>query len=126
MARILIAEDEAAVREFVFRALRDGSGHEVTAVADGSAALETLAADSFDLLLTDIRMPGMDGIALALAASRDHPDMRILLMTGFAEEEQRAHNLDRLIHKVIRKPFTLDQICGEVADALSEPEAPGS
>lgn len=126
MARILIAEDEAAVREFVLRALRDGAGHDVTAVADGSAALEALSEASFNLLLTDIRMPGMDGIALALAASRDHPDMRILLMTGFAEEEQRAHNLDRLIHKVVRKPFTLDEICREVDEALGAASGNGS
>ena len=65
MARILIAEDDPAVREFVERAL-GGRGHEVTAVEDGLAALEALAVDAFDLLLTDIRMPGLDGVTLAL------------------------------------------------------------
>lgn len=118
MARILVAEDDAAVSAFVARALRH-AGHEVTAAPDGSAALSALAAESFDLLLTDIVMPGLDGIALALKASKDHPQMKILLMTGFASERQRAHNLEALIHRVIEKPFTLEAICAAVAEELA-------
>jgi two-component system, cell cycle response regulator CpdR len=117
MAKILLAEDDGAVSAFVVRALAHG-GHEVAAVPDGLAALTRLAGERFDLLLTDIVMPGLDGIALALKASRDFPDMRILLMTGFAHERQRAHNLDALIHRVIAKPFTLNEICTAVAEAL--------
>src|SRR5215467_12119127 len=119
MARILVAEDDKAVSTFVARALAH-HGHEVTTVPDGSAALGALAGDSFELLLTDIVMPGLDGIALALKASKDHPPMRILLMTGFAAERQRAHNLEALIHKVITKPFSLDEIVAAVAAALAE------
>ena len=117
MARILLAEDDAAVSAFVSRALRH-RGHEVTAVADGTAALGALAAAEFALLLTDIVMPGLDGIALALKASKDYPAMKILLMTGFASERQRAHNLDALIHRVVEKPFSLEQICAAVDDEL--------
>lgn len=118
MAKILVAEDDKAVSAFVSRALRH-RGHEVTAVPDGSAALGALAAESFELLLTDIVMPNLDGIALALKASKDHPAMRILLMTGFANERQRAHNLEALIHRVIEKPFTLEQICDAVDEELA-------
>jgi two-component system, cell cycle response regulator CpdR len=117
MAKILVAEDDSAVRAFVVRALAHG-GHETVAVSDGLAALTRLAGEDFDLLLTDIVMPGLDGIALALKASKDHPAMRILLMTGFAAERQRAHNLEALIHRVIAKPFTLDEICAAVDEAL--------
>jgi two-component system cell cycle response regulator CpdR len=117
MARILVAEDDAAVSAFVTRAL-GYKGHEVRAAPDGLAALAALGGDRFDLLLTDIVMPGMDGIALALKASRDWPQMRILLMTGFAAERQRAHNLEALIHRVIAKPFTLAEICEAVDEAL--------
>jgi two-component system, cell cycle response regulator CpdR len=117
MARILVAEDDAAVSAFVSRALTH-RGHEVTAVADGMAALVALAAGSFELLLTDIVMPGLDGIALALKASKDHPRMRILLMTGFANERQRAHNLEALVHRVVEKPFNLEQICAAVDEEL--------
>lgn len=117
MAKILLAEDDPAVREFVRRALVH-SGHEVTAVDDGLAAIEVLSADQFDMLITDIVMPGMDGIALALKASKDRPSMPILMMTGYAAERQRAHNLEALIHKVIAKPFSLRDICNAVADIL--------
>ena len=118
MAAILVAEDEASVRAFVARALRH-HGHEVCEAADGAAALELLRDGEFDLLLTDIVMPVMDGIALALAAARDHPDLRILMMTGFAEEKRRAHNLQALIHDVISKPFSLDQLVAAVERALA-------
>lgn len=118
MARILIAEDDPAVREFVTRALT-GRGHDVTAVEDGLVALEALAADSFELLLTDIRMPGLDGVTLALKVAKDYPGLTIMMMTGYADEEQRAHNLDRLIHRVVSKPFTLDEICQATEQALA-------
>jgi two-component system, cell cycle response regulator CpdR len=117
VARILVAEDDASVSAFLGRALRH-QGHDVTAVPDGSAALGALAGGTFELMLADIVMPGIDGIALALKASRDHPRMKILLMTGFASERQRAHNLDALVHRVIPKPFTLDEICAAVAEEL--------
>jgi len=122
MARILLAEDDPAVREFVRRALAH-SGHEVTAVDDGLAAIEALAGATFDLLITDIVMPGMDGIALALKVSKDQPNLPILMMTGYAAERQRAHNLEALIHKVIAKPFTLRDICNAVAETLARPRA---
>jgi two-component system cell cycle response regulator CpdR len=119
MARILVAEDEEALRAFVVRALAQ-DGHEVLAAADGGEALDVLTREQgrFDLLLTDIRMPVMDGIALALAAARDFPDLIILLMTGYADQRERAHGLDALIHDVIAKPFSLADIRKAVAEAL--------
>jgi len=119
MAKILIAEDEEMVREMVVRALNE-DGHELTAAGDGAAALEALngADGNFDLLLSDVKMPVMDGIALALAAGRDHPDVAIMLMTGYADQRERAHGLDALVHDVIAKPFTVDQIKGAVREAL--------
>ena len=117
VTKILIAEDDTAVREFVSRALVN-AGHEVVAAADGLQALEALENDEFDLLLSDIVMPELDGIALALKVSRDWPDLPILLMTGYAAERQRAHNLDALIHDVISKPFTLQQICDAAEKVL--------
>ncbi len=119
MAKILVAEDDPAVSAFVLRALSH-AGHEVHAVPDGLAALAALAAEPFDLLLTDIVMPGLDGIALALKATKEYPQLRILLMTGFAAERQRAHNLEALIHRVIAKPFTLAEICEAVEAALQK------
>jgi len=119
MARILLAEDDDAVRELVARALGE-DGHELTVAADGAAALGVLDRRDrdFDLLLTDVKMPMMDGIALALAAGRDHPDIRIMLMTGYADQRERAHGLDALVHDVISKPFSVEQIKGAVREAL--------
>ena len=118
MARILIAEDDDAVRDLVVRAL-DEDGHELTATPDGAAALEVLShAGKFDLLLSDVKMPVLDGIALAMAAGRDYPDLRIMLMTGYADQRERAHGLDALVHDVINKPFSVEQIKGAVREAL--------
>jgi CheY-like chemotaxis protein len=89
--------------------------------SDGSAALDVLKREGgrFDLLVTDIRMPIMDGIALSLAAARDFPDLTILLMTGYADQRERAHGLDALIHDVLPKPFTLAGLRGAVDEALT-------
>src|SRR5687767_5253615 len=120
MARILIAEDEEGIRSLVARAL-SMDGHAVTTANDGAEALDVLAREhgAFELLLSDIRMPVMDGIALALAAARDHPQISILLMTGFADQRERAFGLDTLIHDVIAKPFTLATIRTAVSEALN-------
>jgi two-component system cell cycle response regulator CpdR len=119
MAKILVAEDDAAIRDLVVRSLNE-EGHELTVAMDGVAALEALNRHNgeFDLLLTDVKMPEVDGIALALAAGRDHPDIAIMLMTGFADQRERAHGLDALVHDVIAKPFSVDQIKGAVREAL--------
>lgn len=120
MARILIAEDEEALRSLCARALAS-DGHEVVVACDGGEACETLARERglFDLLLTDIRMPVMDGIALALSAARDFPELGILLMTGYADQRERASGLDAIIHDVISKPFTLADIRSAVNEALA-------
>jgi CheY-like chemotaxis protein len=119
MARILIAEDDDAIRNLVLRALGE-DGHELTVTADGADALEILQQrnGAFDLLLADVMMPVMDGVALALAAGRAHPDVAIMLMTGYADQRERAHGLDALVHDVIAKPFSLAQIKGAVNEAL--------
>ena len=117
MAKILLAEDEASVSAFVARALTQ-QGHAVTSVGNGMLALAALARAPFDLLLTDIVMPELDGIALALKASKDYPAMKILMMTGYAAERQRAHGLEALVNRVIMKPFTLDEIVLAVKELL--------
>jgi two-component system, cell cycle response regulator CpdR len=120
MARILLAEDDEALRALCARALRM-DGHEIATACDGAEALDVIARDdaSFDLLLTDIRMPIMDGIALALAAARDYPTLTILLMTGYADQRERAHGLDAIIHDVIAKPFSVTTLRSAVTEALA-------
>jgi two-component system, cell cycle response regulator CpdR len=120
MPRILIADDEASMRALVARAIAM-DGHETVTAQDGAEALEILIREggAFDLLLTDIQMPIMDGIALALSAARDFPDLTILLMTGFADQRERASNLNAIAHDVITKPFSVADIRTAVAGALA-------
>lgn len=120
MPRVLIADDEDSMRLLVARAIAM-DGHDVVTAQDGAEALEILNGDAggFDLLLTDIKMPVMDGIALALSAARDFPDLTILLMTGFADQRERASGLDAIVHDVITKPFSVADIRGAVARALA-------
>ena len=120
MARILIAEDEGGLRSLVARALAQ-DGHLVTTASDGAEALDIITREdgAFELLLTDIRMPLMDGIALALAAARDHPAIAILLMTGYADQRERAFGLEALIHDVVAKPFSLATVRAAVNGALA-------
>ena len=124
MARILIAEDEEALRSLVARALAQ-DGHAVVTANDGAEALDVLTREqgAFELLLTDIRMPIMDGVALALSVSRDHPNLVIVLMTGYAGEKERAQGLNALVHDVILKPFTLPDIKQTLKEALATRKA---
>ena len=120
MSRVLIADDEDSMRTLVARALRM-DGHDIVTAEDGAEALEILNREqgTFDLLLTDIQMPVMDGIALALAAARDFPHLIILLMTGFADQRERASGLNAIAHDVVTKPFSVADIRTAVADALA-------
>jgi two-component system cell cycle response regulator CpdR len=119
VARILLVDDEEPVRGFLKRGL-EMDGHAVTTAIDGGDGLDRLteAHGAFDLLLTDIRMPVMDGIALALAAKRDHPELTILLMTGFADQRERAKGLEAIVADVLTKPFSLAELRATVARAL--------
>lgn len=118
MAAILLAEDDEAVRTFVTRALTH-RGHSVVAVHDGQAAIQALEAQTFDLMLTDIVMPGLDGLALAETAGKINPKMTVLMMTGFAAARDRVTQSQRTVVDVITKPFSLSQICSAVDAALA-------
>jgi DNA-binding response OmpR family regulator len=120
MARILLVDDEEPVRGFLKRGL-EMDGHAVSLAVDGGDGLDRLTEEggAFDLLLTDIRMPVMDGIALALAAKRDFPDLTILLMTGFADQRERARGLDAIVADVLTKPFSLADLRATVRRVLA-------
>jgi two-component system cell cycle response regulator CpdR len=119
--RILLTEDDDSVRAFVSRALQL-DGHSVEVASHGLEALERLTEDDghFDLLVTDVKMPVMDGIALAHEAASNWPNLPILLMTGFADQRERANDLAQVIRDVVLKPFTLQQIRDAVSEAFGE------
>src|SRR5512140_336026 len=120
MTRVLIADDEDSMRTLVARAIAM-DGHETVTAEDGAEALEILTHEdgACDLLLTASQMPVMDGIALRPTVARDFPDLTILLMTGFADQRERAHGLNAIVHDVVTKPFSVADIRTAVADALA-------
>ncbi|MGX5802852.1 response regulator [Bradyrhizobium sp. Arg314] len=120
MAKLLIVEDDESVRTLAARAL-ERDGHSVTIATDGAHGLDLIrqAFGSFDLVVSDIRMPEMDGIEMATAAAREFPTMKIMLMTGYADQRERAEELDGIILDVVQKPFTLAEIRARVGRALS-------
>lgn len=119
---VLVVDDEASVRDFVERAL-NYAGYAVKAVDSGHAAIEELGHRHYDLILTDIVMPDLDGVALALKVAKQYPDTKVMIMTGYANQRERAHNLDFLAHDVVAKPFTLEEIGKKVHKALAKKAA---
>jgi two-component system cell cycle response regulator CpdR len=120
MARLLIVEDDDSVRTLAARAL-ERAGHHIDLAADGAQGLAAIHAASggYDLVVSDIRMPEMDGIEMARAAANAYPGMRIMLMTGYAEQRERAEELNGIVRDVMQKPFTLADLRGRVDRALS-------
>ena len=119
MVRILLAEDDASMRAYLGRAL-ERAGYEVVAVDRGTAALPLIEAESFDLLLTDIVMPEMDGIELAQKAAVIAPDMRVMFITGFAAVALQGGRTAPEA-KLLSKPFHLKDLVAEV-DRLFQSE----
>ena len=112
MPKILLAEDDDSLRGFLARAL-ERAGYEVTACADGEEAVAVLDQD-WDLLLTDIVMPGIDGIEVARQAAARHPSLRIMFITGFAAVALAAGDSAPAGAKVLSKPIHLREIVTEV------------
>ena len=112
MIRILLAEDDDIMREYLVRALTS-AGYDVTDVDRGTAALPYVQSGTFDLLLTDIVMPEMDGIELAQQAASVAPNMRIMFITGFAAVSLRAGETVPQA-KLLSKPFHLKDLVSEV------------
>ena len=122
MIRILLAEDDRVMREYLTRAL-ERSGYSVAAVDRGTAAIPLLLDERFDLLLTDIVMPEMDGIELAQKASEMVPDLRVMFITGFAAVTLKAGK-SMPQARVLSKPFHLRDLVLEV-DRMFELERVG-
>jgi two-component system cell cycle response regulator CpdR len=113
MTRILLAEDDDSLRGFLSRAL-EKAGYEVRSCPDGEAAIEALDDGPYDLLLTDIVMPGVDGIEVAREAAQRQPAVRIMFITGFAAVALSAGARAPQGSKVLQKPVHLREIVSEV------------
>jgi len=119
MIRILLAEDDDAMRSYLARAL-ENAGYDVAAVDRGTAALPLLQAEDFDLLLSDIVMPEMDGIELAQRCAEISPRTRVMFITGFAAVTLKASR-EAPQATVLSKPFHLRDLILEVQRIFGEP-----
>jgi two-component system, cell cycle response regulator CpdR len=123
MTRILLAEDEQAMREYLARAL-ERSGYDVVSVDRGTEAVPLLEREHFDLLLTDIVMPEMDGIELARHCSKVSPRTEVMFITGFSGVALRAgQSMPQA--KVLSKPFHLKDLVLEVERLFTKESATG-
>ena len=117
MAKILLAEDDDDMRNFLVKAL-EKAGHEVTSFGEGLSAFEQVKHTSFDLLLTDIVMPEMDGIELARRATELDPDIKVMFITGFAAVALNPDSDAPKEAKILSKPFHLRDLVSEVQKIL--------
>ncbi len=120
MIRILLAEDDQSMRTYLARAL-ENAGYEVVAVDCGTAALPYLEEYQFDLLLSDIVMPELDGIELAQRCAEISPHTKVMFITGFAAVTLRA-NREAPQAKVLSKPFHLRDLVMEVERIFGQQE----
>ncbi|MFN3425429.1 MAG: cell cycle two-component system response regulator CpdR [Novosphingobium meiothermophilum] len=124
MIRILLAEDEEAMRTYLTRAL-ENAGFSVVAVDRGTAAVPLLEREQFDLLLSDIVMPEMDGIELAQRCAEISPATKVMFITGFAAVTLKA-NREAPQARVLSKPFHLKDLVLEVQRVFEDTAFAGS
>jgi len=118
MAKIILAEDDGDMRRFLSRALQN-AGYEVISFDNGLSAYQRLREEPFELLLTDIVMPEMDGIELARRASELDPDIKIMFITGFAAVALNPDSKAPKNAKILSKPVHLRELVNEVQKLLS-------
>lgn len=118
MARILLAEDDESLRRFLATSLAR-AGHEVIAHGDGDSAWEALEHGSYDLLLTDIVMPGLDGIELARRGAEADPGMKVVFITGFAAVALSPNSRAPRDATVLSKPFHLKDLVVEIERVIA-------
>ncbi|MCR5856909.1 response regulator [Mesorhizobium sp. J428] len=124
MARLLVVEDDESVRQLAARALQR-EGHQVEVACDGEEGLARIvqAGGDYDLVVSDIRMPVLDGIEMSHKAAARFPDIKIMLVTGYADQRERAAELEGVVVDVLLKPFTLASIRDVVAKNLARVRA---
>jgi two-component system cell cycle response regulator CpdR len=117
MTRILLAEDDGDMRRFLVKAL-EKAGYEVVDFDNGASAYDRLREEPFNLLLTDIVMPEMDGIELARRATEIDPDLKVMFITGFAAVALNPDSNAPKDAKILSKPFHLRDLVAEVGKIL--------
>ena len=121
---ILVADDEAIVRKVLFEVL-SGEGYRVTLAKDGQESLEQMAHHCFDLLITDVHMPRLDGIGLLRRMKKDGRREKVILMTGNPREDSYGEKGLQTVFSLVQKPFRIQGLLSAVAAALTESKGLG-
>ena len=117
--RVLVADDEESIRELLARTLALAE-YDVETVGDARAALDRLRMADYDLLIADLRMPGMDGLLLVREARRMHPTLSVIIITGYSTEASAIEAVNLGVVGYLVKPFRVPQVLSTVARALGE------
>ena len=117
--RVLVVDDEAAIREMLSKALALAD-YDVEVVADGRAATERLRLAPYDLLITDLRMPGIDGLTVIREARRMRADLPVIIITGYSSESAAIEAIDLGVSGYLTKPFRVPKVLAVAAKALGE------
>jgi excisionase family DNA binding protein len=117
--RILVADDEASIRDLLSKALSMAE-YDVETAADGGAALERLRVQNYDVLIADLRMPGVDGLALIRDGRRFNTAMKVIIITGYSNESSAIEAVNLGVTGYLTKPFRVPQVLAAVARALGD------
>ena len=118
-SRVLVADDESSIRELLQKTLALAE-YEVDTAPDGRAALERLRLGNYDLLIADLKMPGMDGLTLIREAKRLKADLPVIIITGFSTESSAIEAVNLGVAGYLTKPFRVPQVLAAAARALGE------
>jgi excisionase family DNA binding protein len=119
--RILVAEDEPAIRALITKTL-SAADYDVDEAPDGLSAIERLRAFPYDLLVTDLMMPGMDGLSVIREGRRESPDLPVIIISGHATQASAIEAINLGVSGLLTKPFRVLRVLAVVARALGEPE----
>jgi excisionase family DNA binding protein len=117
--RVLVADDEASIRELLGKTLALAEYH-VDSVPDGRSAIDRLRLENYDLLIADLRMPGMDGLQLTREARRFNSALKVIIITGYSSEATAIEAVNLGVNGYITKPFRVPQVLSAVARALGD------
>ena len=120
--RVLVVDDEASIRDLLSKTLALAE-YDVDTAPDGTTALDRMRAFSYDLLIADLRMPGMDGLTLIRQAKRIKADLPVLIITGFSTESSAIEAVNLGVAGYLTKPFRVPQVLAAASKALGAPAA---
>jgi excisionase family DNA binding protein len=115
--RVLVVDDEASIRELLSKTLALEK-YDVDTAGDGAAALDRMRTAAYDLLIADLKMPGMDGLTLIRQARRLKSDLRIIIITGYSTESSAIEAVNLGVDGYLTKPFRIPQVLAAAAKAL--------